>query len=276
MRIFLKVSYDGTAYHGWQAQKNEPATIEGVLNDCLTLLTGAPVEVTGCSRTDAGVHARGNVCIFDTASAIPPDRYVQALNGVLPADVRILDSFRVDDLFHPRHADTRKTYCYRLFHGEICPPFERLYRHHVYGPLDVEAMQEAAGAFMGEHDFAAFCAAGSHAETTVREIYGLGVTSNPARGGMRPACPAIVNEAEPAAHDDSECVDICVTGSGFLYNMVRIIAGTLLEAGRGRIRPGDVAGIIAGLDRSKAGPTLPPGGLCLESIEYVGGVPRIP
>lgn len=256
MRILLKVSYDGTAYHGWQMQPGEPETIEGRLNRCLTELTGAQTEVIGCSRTDAGVHSKGNICVFDTSSGIPPERYVPALNGILPTDIRVLDSFRVDACFHPRHTDTRKTYCYRFYHGDICPPFERLYRHHVYGPIDTDAMQRAASAFKGEHDFAAFCATGSQAETTVRTIYDV-----------------VVKRA--AADPSSEYIDIYITGGGFLYNMVRIITGTLLEVGRGRIAPEDIQDVIDSRDRSRTGPTLPACGLTLERIDFDEGIPAV-
>ena len=246
MRIMLTVAYDGTAYHGWQVQAHEGATIEGVLNRALGELTGEEISVIGASRTDAGVHAKGNLCVFDTSSTIPPDRFTPALNSVLPDDIRIMGSRQVADEFHPRHTDSRKTYCYRLYHADICPPMERLYRHHIYGPVDIQAMTAAAPYFAGEHDFAAFCAAGSQAETTVRTVYDVHI-----------------EEKDPY-------IDIYVTGAGFLYNMVRIIAGTLLEAGRGRIRPEDIPGIIRSGDRARSGPTLPACGLCLEKIELTG------
>lgn len=244
MRILLTVAYDGTAYHGWQLQAYEEKTIEGVLNEKLSELTGEDITVIGASRTDAGVHAKGNLCVFDTSSTIPPDRFVPALNSILPPDIRIMASRQTEDDFHPRHVETRKTYCYRLYHGEICPPMERLYRHHIYGPVDTDAMSKAAGFFIGEHDFAAFCAAGSQAETTVRTIYDVRVDEN------------------------NEYIDITITGNGFLYNMIRIIAGTLLEVGRGRIAPEDIPGIIESCDRSKSGPTLPACGLCLEKYDF--------
>ncbi len=249
MRVLLTVAYDGTAYHGWQVQAHEEKTIEGVLNSSLSSLTGEKISVIGASRTDAGVHAKGNLCVFDTSSSIPADRYTPALNSILPTDIRIMDSVRVKDDFHPRRVESRKTYCYRFYHGEICPPDERLYRCHIYGPVDVSAMQEAAGAFIGEHDFASFCAAGSQAETTIRTIYDLRV------------------EAYPAGTDGDEYIDIYITGNGFLYNMVRIIAGTLLEVGRGRISADGIPDIISGCDRSISGPTLPPCGLTLEKYD---------
>lgn len=243
MRILLRVAYDGTAYHGWQVQSTQPLTIEGVLNRSLGELIGEDISVIGASRTDAGVHARDNVAVFDTKSSIPPEKYVQALNSILPKDIRVMSSYEVDKDYHPRHVNTQKTYCYHIYHADICPPMERLYRHHAYGPLDTDAMNKACAAFIGEHDFAAFCAAGSQAETTKRTVYELSVK------------------------EYNEYIDIYVTGNGFLYNMVRIIAGTLLEVGRGRINPEDIPRIIESCDRSCAGPTLPPCGLCLERIK---------
>lgn len=248
MRILLVVAYDGTAYHGWQVQNNEPMTIEGELNRVLSELTNENIRVIGASRTDAGVHAKGNIAVFDTTSTIPPESYVKAMNGKLPADIRIFKSYKVDDDFHPRHMDTRKTYCYRIYHSDICPPEKRLYYHHVYGPVNIDGMKKATTAFIGEHDFAAFCAANAQVETTVRTIYNLDVLTR--------------QEA------DGEIIEIYVTGSGFLYNMVRIIAGTLLEVGRGRIKESDISAIIASCDRACSGPTLPPNGLFLEKYEF--------
>ncbi|MCR5511565.1 MAG: tRNA pseudouridine(38-40) synthase TruA [Lachnospiraceae bacterium] len=266
MRILLTVAYDGTAYHGWQLQAHEEKTIEGVLNDKLSELTGEDITVIGASRTDAGVHAKGNLCVFDTSSTIPPDRFVPALNSILPPDIRITASRQTEDDFHPRHVTTRKTYCYRFYHGEICPPMERLYRHHIYGPVDTDAMKEAARFFIGEHDFASFCAAGSQAETTVRTIYDVSVDVT--RAAATPASSDSGTAAGPdAAVSYDEYIDITITGNGFLYNMIRIIAGTLLEVGRGRMAPEDIPGIIESRDRSKSGPTLPACGLCLERYE---------
>lgn len=252
LRVLLVVAYDGTEYHGWQVQPNEPQTIEGVLNRTISSLTGETIEVIGASRTDAGVHAMGNLAVFDTDSSIPATSFVKALNGKLPTDIRIMDSYEVKADFHPRHMDMRKTYRYRLYHGDILPPCERLYAHHIYGPLNAEAMRNAAMAFVGEHDFAAFCAAGSQALTTVRTIYD---------------CHIEITKVNARTTLQDEYIDIFVTGSGFLYNMVRIIAGTLLAVGRGQIKAEDIAFIIESKDRSKAGPTLPAQGLRLEGYE---------
>ena len=248
MRILLVVAYDGSGYHGWQFQPGI-GTIEGELNKAISRLTGENITVIGASRTDAGVHAMGNIAVFDTKATIPAENYTAALNGILTADIRIMKSFRVKDEFHPRRTNTQKTYCYNIFHGDICPPQKRLYNHHVYGKLDTEAMNRAAGYFIGEHDFGGFCAAGSQAETTVRTIYDMSVTSS---------------EEEYGEH-----IEIRVTGSGFLYNMVRIIAGTLLWVGQGRIDEKEIPGIISSCDRAKSGPTLPPQGLVLEKYRFL-------
>ena len=260
------VSYDGTAYHGWQVQSSEPMTIEGQLNRVLSELTGETIQVIGASRTDAGVHALGNIAVFDTESSIPPASYTKALNGRLPWDIRIVDSYQVADDFHPRHMDTKKTYVYHIYHGDICMPMDRLYNFHVYGPVDVDAMSRACKAFIGEHDFAAFCAAGSQAETTVRTIYELEVS---VRSVVNSEKNSNINQEVDMCNRGPEYIDIRVTGSGFLYNMVRIIAGTLLEVGRGRIKVDDISGIIASGDRAQSGPTLPAMGLVLDHYEFI-------
>lgn len=260
MRVLLVVAYDGTNYHGWQIQP-EVVTIEGKLNNALSELTGETIEVIGASRTDAGVHAYGNIAVFDTNASIPAKSYTKALNGKLPWDIRIMESYAVDDSFHPRHMDTKKTYCYRIYHGDICPPEKRLYAHHIYGPINIEAMQKAAGSFVGEHDFQAFCAVGGQALTTVRTIYDCHIDVRPVElplSAQKGKCDVI----------QDEMIEIRVTGSGFLYNMVRIIAGTLLEVGRGHIAAEDIASIIENRNRAEAGPTLPAMGLFLEKYEW--------
>ena len=242
-RVRLIVAYDGTNYHGWQVQNNG-ITIESELNRCLTELLAEPIEVIGASRTDAGVHARGNVYVFDTESRIPPEKFTYALNARLPEDIRIQESCEVPEDFHPRHQDTVKTYEYRILNRKLPLPEYRLYAHFTYETLDVEKMKEACPHFIGEHDFASFCAAGSQVESTVREIYDLQVEKN------------------------GDLLTISVTGNGFLYNMVRIIAGTLLKVGGGHIAPEEISKIIAAKDRSFAGPTAPAKGLTLVKIRY--------
>lgn len=253
-RILLRVAYDGTNYHGWQLQPNA-ATIEGELNRALCALTGEEIVVTGASRTDAGVHALGNVAVFDTTSRIPAEKFSYALNQRLPEDIVIQSSKQVADDFHPRHCDCRKTYEYDILNRTFPLPAYRNTAYFLYGTLNIEAMRRACQAFLGEHDFASFCTAGAQVQTTVRTIYSLEVECRP------------LTEANAGSAD--QLLTIRVKGNGFLYNMVRIIAGTLVEVGRGHIKPEEVAGIIAAKDRAKAGPTAPARGLRLVEIEYL-------
>ena len=242
-RIKLVTAYDGTNYHGSQIQNNGE-TIEGVLKMELSSLLKEDIQIIGASRSDAGVHARGNVFVFDTESRIPPEKFTYALNARLPEDIRIQDSEEVPLTFHPRHQDTVKTYEYRVLNRKLPLPEYRLHTHFTYEALNIEKMQQACKFFIGEYDFASFCAAGSQVESTVREIYDLHVKK------------------------EGDLITISVTGNGFLYNMVRIIAGTLLKVGSGQFEPEDMEGIIQGRDRSLAGPTAPAKGLTLIEIRY--------
>lgn len=242
-RVRLWVAYDGTDYHGWQVQNNG-ITIEEKLNEALFHLCGEEIQVIGASRTDAGVHALGNVAVFDTKSPIPAEKMAYALNARLPEDIRVMKSEEVDPSWHPRHCKSRKTYEYRIFCGEICQPVRRRYTYHVYHRLDVEAMREGARYLVGTHDFKSFCQTGSQVESTVRTVY-----------------------AVELVEDGVELV-IRVQGAGFLYNMVRIIAGTLVEVGLGRRRAEDIPGILESRDRSKAGPTAPAKGLTLVAYRF--------
>lgn len=293
-RILLQVAYDGTNYHGWQLQPNA-ATIEGELNRALCALTGEEIVVTGASRTDAGVHALGNVAVFDTTSRIPAEKFSYALNQRLPEDIVIQSSKQVADDFHPRHCDCRKTYEYDILNRTFPLPAYRNTAYFLYGTLNIEAMRRACQAFLGEHDFASFCAAGAQVQTTVRKIYSLEVECRPLTEAGTPVPPASgeavnaadgkhgeqVQQAQPESGETAipaagganagsadQLLTIRVKGDGFLYNMVRIIAGTLVEVGRGHIKPEEVAGIIAAKDRAKAGPTAPARGLRLVEIEY--------
>jgi tRNA pseudouridine38-40 synthase len=234
----LTVAYDGTNYKGWQIQPGEP-TIEGILNTELSRLLDEDIHVIGASRTDAGVHALGAVAVFDTDSSIPGEKFSFAINRSLPDDIKVLSSGQVADDFHPRKAPCRKTYEYRIYNDTFMLPTRRLYAHHVYGPLDEKLMQEAGDHLVGEHDFTSFSSVGGQAETTVRTIFDLSVR----REGKE--------------------VIISVTGSGFLYNMVRIIAGTLIEVGQGKYPPDRIISMLDDRDRSSAGQTAPACGLCL-------------
>lgn len=242
-RIMLTVAYDGTAYNGWQVQPNG-ITIEGELNKALRELLGEDISVIGASRTDAGVHALCNVAVFDTETRIEPERIAPALNARLPEDIRVQKSVETAPGFHPRHCNTRKTYEYRIYMGKYENPIGRQYAHFVYVPLDVEKMQEAAAYLVGEHDFKSFCVAKAQVLTTVRTLYSL--------------------EVKKAG----DYLTIRVCGNGFLFNMVRIIAGTLLEVGKGKIAPEDVKEILEAKDRQAAGPTAPARGLMLVSFEF--------
>ena len=242
-RIRLTVAYDGTDYCGWQVQNNG-ATIEGELNTALTQLTGQTVKVIGASRTDAGVHARGNVAVFDTESSIPPERFLYAVNALLPEDIVVVDSCEVAADWHPRHCNTEKTYEYRVLNQKLPDPMRRRDTYFVSFPLDLEKMRKAAGYLEGEHDFKSFCSVKTVAETTVRTLYSLKVRK------------------------DGDMITIRVTGSGFLYNMVRIIAGTLMEVGRGNLEPEQIPQILSALDRQKAGSTAPACGLTLYAYEF--------
>lgn len=242
-RIKLIVAYDGTAYHGWQVQPNA-VTIEGVLNQKLTELLGEEITVTGASRTDAGVHSLGNVAVFDTKTRIPADKISYALNQRLPDDIVVQDSVEVASDFHPRFCDSKKTYEYRILNRRFPIPTLRRDTYFYYRPLDVEAMQKAAGYLVGEHDFKSFCTVGAQVETTVRTLYALTVTK------------------------DEDVVKIRVTGNGFLYNMVRILAGTLILVGIHEREPEDMKRVLALGDRIAAGPTAPACGLTMVGICY--------
>lgn len=268
-RIMLVVAYEGTAYHGWQAQKSGADTIEGRLNQALGELTGEDIAVMGASRTDAGVHALCNLAVFDTQSRIPADRFCVALNQRLPDDIVVQSSCEVDPGFHPRHTHGRKTYEYTILNRRIPLPQYRNTACFCYYPLDVEAMRKACAPFLGEHDFAGFCSAGAQVKSTVRTIYALEVTQEWLPEPVESSLETSGSPAADPALSRGSLIRIRVTGDGFLYNMVRIIAGTLLEVGRGRIRPEQMTQIVASRDRSQAGPTAVPQGLRLEKIEIV-------
>lgn len=242
-RICLVVAYDGTNYCGWQIQPNG-RTIEGELNKALTALAKEEITVSGASRTDTGVHARCNYAVFDTAMRMPASKFSYALNQRLPEDIRVRQSFETDLNWHPRKCDSVKTYAYRILNEEFPDPLNRLYTHFTYLKLDAAKMQEAAQYLVGEHDFKSFCSVHTQAETTVRRITALDVSRQ------------------------ENLITIRVSGTGFLYNMVRIIAGTLLEIGQGKYPPEYVKDILLACDRAAAGPTAPACGLTLEKYEF--------
>ena len=243
-RVKLVVAYDGTAYHGWQIQPGAK-TIEGELNRTLSELLQEEIQVIGASRTDSGVHALCNVAVFDTDTRIPAEKLSYALNQRLPEDIRIQSSCEVEADFHPRHCDSRKTYEYRILNREFPLPTRRLYSYFTYVPLDVSRMEKAASYLIGEHDFKSFCATAAVVESTVRTLY----------------------EASVIREKDEIVIRVC--GNGFLYNMVRIIAGTLMEVGRGNLEPERMKEILEAKDRAAAGPTAPACGLTLVNYEFL-------
>ena len=270
-RIMLTVAFDGTNYSGWQIQPNKE-TIEGVLNRELSRLLNEEIKVVGASRTDSGVHAEGAVCVFDTESKIPGDKFSYAINQKLPEDIRVRNSKEVDITFHPRRVNSRKTYRYRIRHDEFPNPLDARYSYHVYTKLDIEAMRKACEFIKGKHDFKSFCSVHTDVDTTVRTVYDVHIDVTPDKkllqmsglmksagesGAMRSGGESAAGRIRP------EIIDIYVTGNGFLYNMVRIIAGTLIEVGQGKIKPEEIPAIIEACDREKAGPTAPAKGLTL-------------
>lgn len=242
-RIKLTVAYDGTAYCGWQIQPNG-ITVEEVLNREISALTGEQVRVTGASRTDAGVHAEGNVAVFDTESTIPPERMAYALNCRLPEDIVVTESTEVPGDWHPRYQESVKTYEYRILNREMPDPVRRLTSYHVSYPLNVESMREAAAYLKGRHDFKSFCSAHTDVKDTVRTVYALDVEK------------------------EGDMITVRISGNGFLYNMVRIIVGTLIGVGRGAYSPEKVKDILEAADRRKAAATAPAKGLVLKGILY--------
>ena len=245
-RILLTIAYDGTNYSGWQKQKDEAViTVEGELTKALRLLFRNPaLECIGASRTDAGVHALGQRAVIDVETSIPAEKIPLAIRSFLPADIVVTKAEEVAEAFHPRFDCVKKTYEYRFWNAPAKNPKERLYSAYVQKPLDVERMNEGAKAFLGTHDFAAFCAAGAQVSTTVRTIFDCHVEKQ------------------------GESVRILVTGDGFLYNMVRIMVGTLLDIQAGSLEAGSIPAILNSGSRAQAGKTAPACGLYLDSVFY--------
>ncbi|GAW30902.1 tRNA pseudouridine(38-40) synthase TruA [Carboxydocella sp. JDF658] len=242
----LVLEYDGTNYHGFQSQATAGLpTIQGELERVLQRWTGEAITVIGASRTDAGVHARGQVVNFHTSWPIPVDKVPLALNsGGLPPDIVIKQAEEVEPAFHAQFWAKNKTYCYTIYNSRIPSAFWHRYSWYVPVLLDSQAMAEAARFLLGTHDFAAFRAAGATSKTTIRTINQVAVAQ------------------------DGPLLTITINGNGFLYNMVRIIAGTLVEIGKGKLNPEVITQIIASRDRNQAGPTAPPQGLCLLEVNY--------
>lgn len=242
-RIKLTVAYDGTDYCGWQVQPNG-MTVEEILNRELSALTGEEVKVIGASRTDAGVHAEGNVAVFDTETGIPAERIAYALNCRLPEDIVAVKSEEVPGDWHPRYQCSVKTYEYRILNREMPDPVCRRSTVHISYPLNLGDMRTAAGYLKGEHDFKSFCSPHTEVKDTVRTVHSLEVEK------------------------EGDIITVRISGNGFLYNMVRIIVGTLINVGRGACPPEKVKEILEARDRRKAAATAPAKGLVLKHIRY--------
>ena len=241
-RLLLLISFDGTAYHGWQVQPNG-ITVQQVLNESLIKLLGVPTAVTGCSRTDTGVHARQFACHIDCEDAIPKEAFLKGLNSILPSDIAVIGCREVPSGFHARYNAKGKTYVYGMYTGDK-NPFDERYFLHIDSMPDTDKMSAFAKTLIGTHDFCGFSSSGRSVEDTVRTISECSVTK------------------------DNNKLFFKITGNGFLYNMVRILAGTVLFAGYGKL-PTDIAvRVFDEKDRRLAGDTLPPHGLFLEEVIY--------
>ncbi|MBR2384625.1 MAG: tRNA pseudouridine(38-40) synthase TruA [Clostridia bacterium] len=243
MRVFIKIEYDGTGYCGWQIQPNQK-TVQEEIEIAIEKLTGSKSSVTGSGRTDSGVHALGQIAHFDTTSTIPADKFASALNQYLPSDIKAIESWQVADELHARYSAKRKTYQYKIYISKQPRPLYDRYFARVEFDLDAIKMNEACKKFIGKHDFACFLASGSEVNDTVREIY--------------------FAEVERVGNE----ITFTVCGNGFLYNMVRIMVGTLVKVGQGKLAVEDISDILASKSRERAGFTMPPQGLTLVSVDY--------
>jgi len=248
--IKLTLAYDGSEFHGWQFQPGIP-TIQGALDAAARKITQERIVVHGASRTDTGVHALGQVAHFRTQSALSVDELRRALNALIPPAIRVMATEEVGPDFHARWLARAKTYRYRIYRGRVLPPFEHRRALHFPWPLDEEAMAAAARQFEGEHDFTSFAASsGSEEDDRDRQM------------------TRVLYSSEVIRCADEDEIDYVVRGKSFLRYMVRKIVGTLIEAGKGRLAPDDVPAIFESRDRSRSGPTMPPEGLYLVSLEY--------
>ncbi len=272
--IKLTLAYDGTAYAGWQVQPERP-TVQAVLEATIEKVTGRASRTVASGRTDAGVHALGQIVGFQTESQLPVEVLQRALSAELPGDIAVLDAAEVPEGFHPIRDALRKRYRYVIHDGPVRDVFGRFYCwHYTHGRLDAEAMHRAAQCLLGKHDFGSFESTGAERETSVRTIFDIFVRRT-GQGGARPTLldkPAVAPGA-PDAADQGRAgggarIVLEVEADGFLYNMVRAIVGTLVEVGRGAQPESWVAEVLAAADRSAAGPTAPPQGLFLVNVDY--------
>lgn len=243
MRYLLTLRYDGTRYHGWQVQQNALA-VQPVIQDALERILQQRPGVSGCSRTDSGVHANMYCCHFDLDRLLEPDRLTRALNFALPKDISVLSSRLVPDAFHARYSCTGKEYVYRFLNATVRDPFEENYSVHVHALMDLDRLNEAATGYVGCHDFTSFCAARAKEGDPVRTV------------------------RRSFLQRQGDMVTFTVEADGFLYNMVRIMVGTLLQVSFGRLAPEDIPRILAARQRSAAGPTAPARGLFLNRVFY--------
>ena len=254
----LVLAYDGTEFHGWQVQP-DCVTVQGELRDAIARITGEEVLPQGSGRTDAGVHALGQVASFALAAPIPGANLARALNRALPASIRVLSATRENSDFHARHSALAKTYEYRVFRGEICPPWLARYVYTLNAPLDVEAMQRAAVLVCGEHDFTSFAA--TDPDRLERDFNSTGEVSNVRR----------LHTSQWAQDAENDLLIYRVRGNGFLHHMVRNLVGTFLEVGRGNLSETEIPAILEFRARERAGPTAPARGLYLVNVEYSSG-----
>lgn len=247
MRYALLVAYDGTGYGGWQIQKNA-VTVQEKLTAALEETLGYKVNITASGRTDSGVHAAAQVCHFDAETSIPPEKFADALNFRLPEDICVLKSARAPEGFDAVRSAKKKTYCYRVYLSTRRSPLKDRYAVQVNYPVDLEKLIKCADMFTGEHDFKAYCAAGSQIKTTVRTVYSVDIKTSESKG--------------------SRNLEFYVTGNGFLYNMVRTLVGTMLYFAAGRLTEEDIRRSLESCDRSAVGKTMPAKGLTLEEVDY--------
>jgi tRNA pseudouridine38-40 synthase len=293
--IRIVVAYDGTGFHGWQRQPSAP-TVQACLEEAIARVTGEPAKLFGSGRTDAGVHALGQVANFSSACPIPLSNFVKAVNNVLPPDVRVRHACEVPLRFHARYDARSKTYRYRILQSDVCSPFLWRFVWHYSYALDRERMAAAARAFAGTHDFTSFAASGSSEDESPEPAIpvrgpdlegsgGVRRTSLESTGEPHPTRPS-AHHAHPHGDDGAALMTRTVfssrllwsprtrsliyevRGSGFLHHMVRNLIGTLVEVGRGKLEPADMLRILKARNRALAGPTAPAQGLCLVRVEY--------
>lgn len=242
--IRMEIAYDGSAYNGWQRQENTSKTIQGTLEAVLSALLNEKIRLHGSGRTDAGVHAREQTANFHTEAVFETQQLLREVNRQLPEDIRILHASEAEDKFHARYSAVAKQYSYTLWTSDVSAVFDRKYLYEIDKPLDIRAMKEAAGCLLGEHDFRSFCSQYSQEKTTVRRMDCINIEQKENK------------------------ITILYQGNGFLYHMVRILTGTLIEIGMGKREPSSVLAILQEEKRAAAGFTAPPQGLCLEKVFY--------